>query len=155
MLDFLVRVPQQRRWKKNIVGPCLGAWDWWSGRGNTSVGRTHGTTDTWDNRERDAEMSGMWQFLGGLNAVLRRTPGAVQCTAPSWTSEVRMPELAACQSAQGQAVLARRAWTRRLCRLTPVPWPSPWSLPKRAPARRAERRANRGNGVRRPLRRLL
>ena len=69
-----------------------------------------------------------------------------QSDAPSWTSGVRTPEVAACQSSQAQA--ARLAWARRPRRLTPLPWPSPRGLRKRAPARR-------GNGVPRPLRRLL
>ena len=52
--------------------------------------------------------------FASLNEVQRRTPGAVRCTAHGWTSEGRMPELAARQSAQVQAVLARQAWARRL-----------------------------------------
>ena len=48
-------------------------------------------------QQRDAEMMVVAFF--GLNAV-QRTPGAVRCTAPSWTSKVRVLELAACQSAQ-------------------------------------------------------
>ena len=52
--------------------------------------RTHETTDTRDNRERDAEIGCKWQFFGGVNAVQRRTPpSGVRCTAPNWTSEVR------------------------------------------------------------------
>ena len=82
---------------------CLGAWDWWSGRGNTGAGQ-----DTRDNRHvrqhRDAEMRCKWQVFRGVNAVQHLIPGAVRCTAPSGTSEVRMPELVACQSAPAQAV---------------------------------------------------
>ena len=56
-----------------------------------------------DNRHvrqhRDAEIVQVAIF-GDLNAVQRRTPGAVRCAAPSWTSEVRMPELPACRSAR-------------------------------------------------------
>ena len=59
---------------------------------------------------------------GERNAVQRRAPGAVRCTAPSWTSEVRTPELAASQSAQVSAVLARQAWARRLRRQTLPLW---------------------------------
>ena len=59
-------------------------------------------------------------FIWELRAVERHTPSAVRCTAPSWTSEVRMPELAACQSAQVQAVLARQAPGGRL-RHRPIP----------------------------------
>ena len=48
-------------------------------------------------------------ILASVDAVQRRTPDAEQCTAPSWTLEVRMLELAACQSAHlrgGQGGLA-------------------------------------------------
>ena len=45
----LIRGTQQQRWrndkKNSFVCHCLGASDSWSGRGNTSLGRTHGTTD--------------------------------------------------------------------------------------------------------------
>ena len=75
-------------------------------------------------------------FFGGVNAVQRRTPGAVRCTAPSWTSEVQTPELAACQPAPVQA---RLAWARRLRRLTPLPWPFPRGLWERALARSVSR----------------
>ena len=78
-------------------------------------------------------------FLGGMNAVQRRTPGAVRCTSPSWTSEVLMPELAACQSAQVQPMLARQAWARRLRRLAPPPWSSPKGLWERALVRSVSR----------------
>ena len=54
----------------------------------------------------DAQIWCRWQLMLGLNAV-QCTPGAVRCTAPSWTLEVRMQELAACR--QVQAVLARQA----------------------------------------------
>ena len=70
--------------------------------------------------------------------------------APSWTSEMRMPELAACQSAQVQAVLTRQAWALRLRRLTPLPILILQGLRGRAPARSAWRRAHRGRGVPRP-----
>ena len=83
--------------------------------------------------------------------VQRRTRGAERCSAPSSTSEVQTPELAACQSAPAQAV--RLAWARRLRRLSPLPWPIPLSLRERAPARCAWRRALRGRRVPRPLRR--
>ena len=46
-------------------------------------------------------------------------------------------------------------WARRPRRLTPPPWPSPQGLLERAPAQCAWRRDRRGNGVPRPLRRLL
>ena len=65
-------------------------------------------------------------FLG-LKAVQRRVPGAVRCTAPSWTSEVRMPELAAPPTAQVQAMLARQARALRLRRLTSLPYGVFWS----------------------------
>ena len=77
-------------------------------------------------------------------------PGAERCSAPSWTSGVRTPELAACQSSQAQA--ARLAWARRPRRLTPLPWPSPRGLRERVPPRCAWQRARRGSGVPRPLR---
>ena len=60
-------------------------------------------------------------------------PGAERCSAPSWTSGVRTPELAARQPSQAQA--ARLAWARRPRRLTPLPLPSPRGLRERAPAR--------------------
>ena len=74
-------------------------------------------------------------------------------STPSSTSEVQTAELAACQSAPAHA--ARLAWARRPRRLTPLPWPCPQDLLERAPARCAWRRDRRGNGVPRPLRRLL
>ena len=53
MLGSLVRVSQQQRWKNQkklvFLSHCLGAWDWWSGRGDTedtSARRTHETTET-------------------------------------------------------------------------------------------------------------
>ena len=50
-----------------FVCHCLGAWDWWSEDVETRVRtRTHETTDTWDNRERDAEMWDRWHFLDAL-----------------------------------------------------------------------------------------
>ena len=59
---------------------CLGAWDWWSGLRDM---------ETRDNRyvrqQRDAEMMQV-AILGGVNAVQRRQPVAVRCTAASWTS---------------------------------------------------------------------
>ena len=51
-------------------------------------------------------------FVGDINAVQRRTPGAVRRTAPSWTSEVQTLELAALQSAPAQ--VARQARALRL-----------------------------------------
>ena len=62
-------------------------------------------------------------FLLRLSVVQRCTRGAERCSAPSSTSGVRMPELAACQSAPAQA--ARLAWARRFRRLSPLPWPIP------------------------------
>ena len=85
------------------------------------------TLHTGQPTQSDAEIRCRWQFFG-VNAVQRCTPGAVRCTTPSWTSEVRMPELAACQSAQVQAVLAHQRWARRFRRLTLLPWPIPQVL---------------------------
>ena len=75
---------------------------WEPGTGGQDVetrvqARTHETTDT-----LRCEAGGI--FFGGVNAVQRQKPGAMRCTAPRWTSEVRMPELVACQSAPAQAV---------------------------------------------------
>ena len=73
--------------------------------------RGQDTRDNWHVRQRrNDEM--MVVFFFGLNAVRCRPPGAVRCTPPSQTSEVRMPEPAACRSSRDQAV--RLAWARRL-----------------------------------------
>ena len=65
---------------------------------------------------------GAWQFLRRLNTVQRRTPGAMRCTALSWTSEVRMSEWEACRSARVHR--HRHAVECRLCHyLTLLPWP--------------------------------
>ena len=76
-----------------------------------SVGLVVGTwrhkrgQDTRNNRhvrqQRDGEMMVVAIFLGrvegSINSVQRRTPGAMRCTATSWTSQVRMLEPAAYQ----------------------------------------------------------
>ena len=86
-----------------------------------------------------------------LKLIQRRTPGAERCTVPSWTSEVRMPELAACESAQVQAVLARLSWARRLRRLTLPPWPIPQGLRERALVRSVSRTSRQWRAARWPL----
>ena len=96
-----------------FVCHCLGAWEPGTGvarRGNTRVGRTHETTDT-------------WALCGGVNAVQRRKPDVVRCSAPSWTSEVRMPEQEACPSVQVRG--HRRALECRL-RHRPILLPRPY-----------------------------
>ena len=54
-VDSLVRVSQQQRWKTRKYSLlCLGAWEpgtGVAGRGNTSVGKTHETTDVRQQRE--------------------------------------------------------------------------------------------------------
>ena len=84
-----------------------------SGRmGRTSTDTTTERHDTRDNgqvRQQRAQCDMMMVVhLLTLSVVQRRTPSAMRCSAPSSTSEVRMPELAARQSAPSQA--ARLAW---------------------------------------------
>ena len=86
---------------------------------------------------------------GGVKAVQHHKPVAVRCTAPSWTSEVRLAELVACQSAPAQAV--GLACARRLRRLTPLPCPSPQSLRERAVARSVSRTTRQRRAARWPL----
>ena len=120
--------------KKGLsLSGCLGlvvrTWKHGCGPGHTGQ-RTRETTERrWD------MMQGQFFLVDGFSWS---PPGAERCSAPSWTLGVRTP--AACQSSQA----VRLAWARRPRRLTPLPWPSPRGL-----------RARRGNGVWRPLRRLL
>ena len=97
-------------------------------------GQGHTRQPTRETTERDAEMRCKWHFFEGVYAVQLHIPRAVRCTAPSRTSEVRMPELVACKSAPAQVV--RLAWARRL---TPLPQPSPRGLLERALARSVPR----------------
>ena len=45
LLGLVVETMKDQK-KHGFVCHRLGAWDWWSGRGDTSVGKTHETTDT-------------------------------------------------------------------------------------------------------------
>ena len=82
---------------------CLGAW-----AGHTEQRQRTRETPHTDNghvRQQRAQFDKMMvcAFLLRLSVVQRLTRGAERCSAPSSTSEVRMPELAACQSAPAQA----------------------------------------------------
>ena len=85
--------------------------------------------------------------MGSVDAVQRRTAGAVRWTVPCWTSEAQTRELAADQSAPPQA---RLAWARHLPMSdasAKVPFHVVFGS---APARCAWRRAHRERGVPRP-----
>ena len=129
---------------EKIICHCLGAWDWWSGRVYTSVGRTHETTDTWDNREgRWGEVRGnFWGCSTPSSAVHQ-----AQCNAPLQVGHRRC----------GCRVHRHRyAVECRLCHcLTLLSWPILADPPQSALAWCAWRRVHRGHGLPRPLRRPL
>ena len=106
MLDFLVRVSKQQRWKNRKQLAFLSVTVWEPGSLGlvwldleTQAWAGHTRQPTRETTERDAEMRRKWLFFGGVNVFRHHVPGAVRCSAPSRTSEVRIPELVACQSA--------------------------------------------------------
>ena len=82
---------------------CVTVWEPWS-LGlvwldvETQAWAQHTRQPTRETTERRWDVMQVAIF-GGVNAVQHHKPSAERCTAASWTSEVRIPELAACQSA--------------------------------------------------------
>ena len=85
--------------KKRTRFVSLGAW----ARHQRTRQQRDTTHDTRDNGHKEQNVMTAVYFLTRLIVVRRRTRGAERCSAPGWTCEAQMPELAACQSAPAQA----------------------------------------------------